>query len=116
MTLYCLEKLILFWWETLIRLLVLRTLKLWATRLYLTTNILANDSLTYMDVGYIGSIPEVASNDTICSTDPFGVLYAEPFDGLTFGWYASPTDTVATATGDSFVVAKPRSTNMVFRL
>jgi hypothetical protein len=67
----------------------------------------SNDSLTYTDVGYIGSIPKVASNDTICSTDPFGVLHAEPFDGLTFGWYASPTDTVATATGDSFVVANP---------
>ncbi len=66
-----------------------------------------NDSLTYMDVGYIGSVPEVAANDTICTTDPYGVLYAEPFDGLTFGWYASPTDTVATATGDSFIVANP---------
>ena len=66
-----------------------------------------NDSIFYQDVGYISLVPKVASNDTICTTDAFGVLHAEPFDGLTYGWYASPTDTVAIATGDSFVVANP---------
>ena len=66
-----------------------------------------NDSVFYQDVGYISLVPKVASNDTICSTDAFGVLHAEPIDGHTYGWYASPNDTVATATGDSFVVANP---------
>ena len=67
----------------------------------------ANDSISYDDVGYIGLLPQVASNDTICETDAFGVLYAEPIEGLTYGWYASPTDSVAIATGDSFVVPNP---------
>ena len=40
-------------------------------------------------------------------SDAFGVLYAQPFDGLTYGWYSSPSDTVAYATGDSLVVANP---------
>ena len=64
----------------------------------------ANDSISYEDAGYIGLAPQVASNDTICTTDAFGVLYAQPIDGLTYGWYASPSDTVATAIGDSFIV------------
>ena len=66
-----------------------------------------NDSIFYENVGYISLVPQVASNDTICSSDAFGVLHAEPFDGLTYGWYSSPTDTTAYATGDSLVVANP---------
>jgi hypothetical protein len=67
----------------------------------------ANDSISYEDAGYIGLAPEVAANDTICTTDAFGVLYAQPIDGLTYGWYASPSDTIATAIGDSFIVPNP---------
>ena len=52
----------------------------------------ANDSISYEDAGYIGLAPQVAANDTICTTDAFGVLYAQPIDGLTYGWYASPSD------------------------
>ena len=40
----------------------------------------ANDSISYEDAGYIGLAPEVAANDTICTTDAFGVLYAQPID------------------------------------
>jgi hypothetical protein len=71
----------------------------------------SNDSISYKDAGYIGLAPQVAANDTICTTDAYGVLYAEPIDGLTYGWYASPTDSVATAVGDSFVVANPGQLN-----
>ena len=67
----------------------------------------ANDSISYEDAGYIGLAPQVAANDTICTTDAFGVLYAQPIDGLTYGWYANKTDTIPTAIGDSFVVPNP---------
>ena len=66
-----------------------------------------NDSITIRGVGYIGPAPLVAANDTICSTDAFGVLYAEPIAGLRYGWYVSPTDTVPAHIGDSLIVNNP---------
>jgi len=66
-----------------------------------------NDTITISGVGYIGPIPLVAANDTICTTDAFGVLYAEPIAGLRYGWYASPTDTIPTHIGDSLIVNNP---------
>ena len=67
----------------------------------------SNDSISYKDAAYIGVVPQVASNDTICESDAFGVLYAEPIEGLTYGWYANPTDSVPISTGDSLIVANP---------
>ena len=66
-----------------------------------------NDSISISNVGYIGPAPLVQANDTICTTDAFGVLYAEPIAGLRYGWYASPTDTVPTHIGDSLIVNNP---------
>jgi len=66
-----------------------------------------NDSIAFNNVGYIGPNPLVQANDTICKTDAFGVLYAEPIAGLRYGWYASTTDTVPTHIGDSLIVANP---------
>jgi len=66
-----------------------------------------NDSISINNVGYIGPAPLVAANDTICTTDAFGVLYAEPIAGLRYGWYASPTDTIPTHIGDSLIVNNP---------
>jgi hypothetical protein len=66
-----------------------------------------NDSIAINNVGYVGPNPLVQANDTICSTDAFGVLYAEPIAGLRYGWYASTTDTVPTHIGDSLIVANP---------
>ena len=66
-----------------------------------------NDSIAFNNVGYIGPNPLVQANDTICKTDAFGVLYAEPIEGLRYGWYASTTDTVPTHIGDSLIVANP---------
>ena len=66
-----------------------------------------NDSISIMNVGYIGPVPLVAANDTICTTDAFGVLYAEPIAGLRYGWYANPMDTVPAHIGDSLVVTNP---------
>lgn len=66
-----------------------------------------NDSIAINNVGYIGPNPLVQANDTICSTDAYGVLYAEPIAGLRYGWYASTTDTVPTHIGDSLIVANP---------
>ncbi|MDA9147760.1 GEVED domain-containing protein [Schleiferiaceae bacterium] len=67
----------------------------------------ANDSIALNNVGYIGPNPLVQANDTICSTDAYGVLYAEPIAGLRYGWYASTTDTVPTHIGDSLIVTNP---------
>ena len=66
-----------------------------------------NDSIAINNVGYIGPNPLVQANDTICLTDAFGVLYAEPIEGLRYGWYASTTDTVPTHIGDSLIVSNP---------
>ena len=66
-----------------------------------------NDSIAINNVGYIGPNPLVQAIDTICSTDAYGVLYAEPFAGLRYGWYASTTDTVPTHIGDSLIVTNP---------
>ena len=66
-----------------------------------------NDSIAINNVGYIGPNPLVQANDTICLTDAYGVLYAEPIAGLRYGWYASTTDTVPTHIGDSLIVANP---------
>ena len=66
-----------------------------------------NDSIAFNNVGYIGPNPLVQANDTICKTDAFGVLYAEPIEGLRYGWYASTTDTVPTHIGDSLIVTNP---------
>lgn len=66
-----------------------------------------NDSISISNVGYIGPAPLVQANDTICTTDAFGVLYAEPIAGLRYGWYASPTDTVPAHIGDSLIVNNP---------
>ncbi len=66
-----------------------------------------NDSIAISNVGYIGPNPLVQANDTICSTDAFGVLYAEPIVGLRYGWYASTTDTVPAHIGDSLIVTNP---------
>lgn len=66
-----------------------------------------NDSISIMNVGYIGPVPLVAANDTICTTDAFGVLYAEPIAGLRYGWYANPMDTVPAHIGDSLIVNNP---------
>ena len=66
-----------------------------------------NDSIAFNNVAYIGPNPLVQANDTICLTDAFGVLYAEPIAGLRYGWYASTTDTVPTHIGDSLIVSNP---------
>jgi hypothetical protein len=66
-----------------------------------------NDSISIMNVGYIGPVPLVAANDTICTTDAFGVLYAEPIAGLRYGWYANPMDTIPAHIGDSLIVNNP---------